>query len=119
MPGVVLHTKHFLVLAPRKPFSCRNCWKQKAYVLTKPFRCSTYKKTGGGGILPMLELASRSTPGDFALFLAFNFELSTVALSLCSGHQPLATTHFLLESWQEPFKESPMSEAAKTAVPAA
>lgn len=38
-----------------KSFSCntyeppRKCCKQKTYVLTKPFRCTTYKKTGGGG----------------------------------------------------------------------
>src|SRR6266403_1425762 len=39
-----------------KSFSCntygspRKCCKQKTYGLTKPFRCSTYKKHGGQGV---------------------------------------------------------------------
>jgi hypothetical protein len=40
--------------SPRKSFKCntcghpRKCCKQKTYGISKPFRCNTYKKTGGG-----------------------------------------------------------------------
>src|SRR5258708_5576410 len=49
----------------RKSFSCntygspRKCCKQKTCGRAKPFRCNTYKKHGGAGILPVLEFPSR------------------------------------------------------------
>jgi len=48
-----------------KSFSCntyespRKCCKQKTYSLAKPFRCNTYKKHRGGGILPILACPER------------------------------------------------------------
>src|SRR6266566_2499882 len=48
---------------PHKSFGCntygspRKCCKQKAYVLTKPFRCNTYKNQGEGAI-PNYDLSS-------------------------------------------------------------
>jgi hypothetical protein len=33
-----------------KSFSCNTCCKQMTYSQTKPFRCNTYKKHGGGGL---------------------------------------------------------------------
>src|SRR5260370_36698362 len=56
------------VLLFPKSFRCkiygvpRKCCKQRTYRLAKPFRCNTYKKPGGGGILPILErVRSRQT----------------------------------------------------------
>src|SRR5882762_5368839 len=48
-----------------KSFSCntyrfpRKCCKQKTYGLAKPFRCTTYKKHGGGGKLLLTRHATR------------------------------------------------------------
>jgi hypothetical protein len=42
----------------------RKCCKQKTYSHTKLFRCNTYKKHGGGGIFPTLELCLLANPAN-------------------------------------------------------
>jgi hypothetical protein len=46
---ILVHPKSFRCNTYGSP---RKCCKQKTYGLAKPFRCSTYKKHGGGGSLP-------------------------------------------------------------------
>jgi len=78
----------------RKSFSCntygfpRKRCKQKTYARTKPFRCNTYKKTGGWGVL--LLTSSLCFP---TFKRAFNRPLFSIASTLF--HFPYPVTPLL------------------------
>src|SRR5438105_1784403 len=81
----------------------RKCCRQKTYSKAKPFRCNTYKNTGGGVSLPepathlIRSLMGRSLrPGlGVSSKFPFNFQLSTVNLPLPStGHGRTQTLSF-------------------------
>jgi len=70
------------------------------------FDCHSYENTRGVGIFfPFWNSALSHLHGSL-FFLTVNFQLSTVNLPPVTSHQSQVTTHFLLESGQQPFKES-------------
>src|SRR5713101_6580781 len=78
----------------------------KTFIL---FRMNTYKKPPGGGVL---WLTSYSSEVIFVARRPLRARLIPWPAPTRSGS--LVMTHLLVESGQQPFKESPMSEAVKT-----
>ena len=71
--------------------STRKCCKQKTYGLAKPFRCNTYKKTGGG--YPFSRWRSLPTSLGISPTLPFSFQLSTINLLCAAFHGSRITSH--------------------------
>src|SRR6267143_1909134 len=104
LPRLLLSRQHFAPLSPlaatlmNLPASVAN--KGLTYRLS-PLDATLTKKRGC--LLTVQKLALLSST-------------STVPrVRSSTSHQPLVTSHLLVESGQQPFKESPMSEAAKPA----
>jgi len=75
-------------------------------VSSNPFICHSYENTGGVGVFFPFWNSSLPHLQASLFFLTVNFQLSTVNLPPGASHESLVTSHFLLESGQQPFKES-------------
>ena len=101
---------------PVSPFSCntygppRKCCKQKTYGRTKSFKCNTYRKQGGGGVM-VNELISKKAPfNELPCFHAIAHSFPQWQLLRCFLFNSFRTLSVATggAGWSSPISHSPL-----------